>query len=185
MNLIRQLLRALFPSRRRRRSSRPSEESQVIPFRPANDPVAHTPVAPIRLPAAQDQHEVIKGHCYVIDGDTIVINKVNVRLAGIDAPELDQPYGKAAKGTLIRLCSGRVVTAITDGSFSHDRTVAVCMLDDGRDLSAEMVKAGLALDWGKYSTGKYRSLEEPGLRRKLWRVDARQKGKMPPKQRWE
>jgi endonuclease YncB( thermonuclease family) len=124
--------------------------------------------------------QIIKGHCWVIDGDTIVINKVHIRLAGIDAPELDHPYGQNAKRTLMALCRGQIVTAITDGSLSHDRTVATCHLEDGRDLSAEMVRAGLALDWRKFSGGRYRTLEADGIRKKLWRVDARQKGRMPP-----
>jgi hypothetical protein len=48
-------------------------------------------------------------------------------------------------------------------------------------LSAEMVRAGLALDWGKHSDGRYRHLEVDGIRKKLWRVEARHKGKMPPR----
>ena len=42
----------------------------------------------------------------------------------------------------------------------------------------EMVKAGLAIDWPKYSGGKYRSLEVPDARKKMWLADARQKGRM-------
>lgn len=30
---------------------------------------------------------------------------------------------------------------------SYDRVVATCYLPDGRDLSAEMVKIGQAIDW--------------------------------------
>ncbi len=61
---------------------------------------------------------------------------------------------------------------------AHGRTVAKCYLEDGRDLSAEMVKLGLAIDWPKFSNGKYRSLEVPDVRKKLWLADARQKGRM-------
>ena len=53
-------------------------------------------------------------------------------------------------------------------------------LPDGRDLSAEMVKLGMAVDWPKFSGGKYRQYELPESRRLLWRCDARQKGRMPP-----
>jgi endonuclease YncB( thermonuclease family) len=123
---------------------------------------------------------ILKGRCWVIDGDTIVINRTHVRLAGIDAPELDQPYGQNAKRALMQLCRGQLITAVLDGSTSHDRVVGTCHLKDGRDLSAEMVKAGHALDWAKHSGGLYRHLEEDGLRKRLWRVDARQKGRMPP-----
>jgi endonuclease YncB( thermonuclease family) len=52
--------------------------------------------------------------------------------------------------------------------------VARCYLPDDRDLSAEMVKQGLAIDGSKFSGGKYRSLERPDARRKLWLADARE-----------
>jgi micrococcal nuclease len=120
------------------------------------------------------------GRAWVIDGDTIDISGTRIRLAGIDAPEMDQPYGKKAKWTLVNLCKGHTVLAVFDEEQSHGRTVATCYLPDGRDLSAEMVKVGMAIDWPKFSRGKYSGLELPGIRRKLWRCDARQKGLMPP-----
>lgn len=160
------------PKQRGRRWVRPL-------YRPAERPLprwAPPRGAPIVL-VTQD----LVGPCFVVDGDTIVIDGVSIRLAGIDAPELDQPYGKRAKWELVRLCKGQTIRAVFDGSTSYDRSVATCILPDGRDLSAEMVKLGLALDWRKFSGGKYRPLEPEDSRRKLWRVDARQKGRMPPK----
>lgn len=61
---------------------------------------------------------------------------------------------------------------------SYERTVAKCTRPDGRDLSAEMVKLGMAIDWPKFSGGIYRALETPDARKKLWLADARQKGRM-------
>lgn len=122
----------------------------------------------------------LRGRAWVIDGDTIDIGGTRIRLAGIDAPELDHPYGKNAKWTLVNLCKGQEIRVVYDGDQSHDRTVATCYLPDGRDLSAEMVKAGMAIDWPKFSRGKYSGLELPGIRNRLWRCDARQKGLMPP-----
>jgi endonuclease YncB( thermonuclease family) len=120
------------------------------------------------------------GHCWVIDGDTIEIAGTRIRLAGIDAPEMDQPYGRNAKWALVALCKGAQIRAVFSSDLSHDRTVATCYLPDGRDLSAEMVKLGMAIDWAKFSGGKYRHLEPPEIRKKLWRCDARQRGRMPP-----
>ncbi|MCX7890016.1 MAG: thermonuclease family protein [Rhodobacteraceae bacterium] len=120
------------------------------------------------------------GRCWVMDGDTIVIGGQNIRIAGIDAPELDHPYGYVARSALIRLCRGHEVTATVTGGLSYGRLVAVCHLPDGRDIAAEMVRMGMALDWPKHSGGRYRGLEPPGARRRLWRIDARQKGRMPP-----
>ena len=122
----------------------------------------------------------LRGRCSVVDGDTIIIGKTSIRLAGIDAPELDHPYGNNAKWALINLCKGQVIVAVMDESSSYDRAVATCYLPDGRDISAEMVKMGMAVDWTKFSGGKYRQFELPDIRKKLWRCDARQKGRMPP-----
>lgn len=121
---------------------------------------------------------LLTGRAYVVDGDTLAIKNTQVRLFGIDAPELDHPYGKSAKGALISLCKGHNVRAEIIAQDGHGRTVARCYLTDGRDLSAEMVKLGLAIDWAKFSNGTYRSLEIPGVRKKLWLADARQKGRM-------
>lgn len=79
---------------------------------------------------------------------------------------------------MLELCRNQIVTAEVMAVDDHGRTVAKCTLSDGRDLSAELVKQGLALDWPKYSGGLYKSLETPDARKKLWLADARQKGRM-------
>ena len=120
----------------------------------------------------------LQGAAFVVDGDTLIICKTRVRLFGVDAPELNHPYGKKAKLALVSLCKGQVVRAEIVERDVHNRTVARCYLPDGRDLSAEMVKLGLAIDWAKHSGGEYRSLELPKVRNVLWLADARQKGRM-------
>ena len=121
---------------------------------------------------------VLSGKAYVIDGDSLVIANQELRLFGIDAPEFDHPYGKSAKSALIKLCNGQIIRAEIIDTDIHGRKVARCTLPDGRDLSAEMVKLGLAIDWAKFSGGIYRHLEIEGARKKLWLADARQKGRM-------
>ena len=175
MGLLRLLLKLFAPKRQRYRYWRSARS-----YHPVSAPVPHPPKDPLRQVEEQLGQQIIRGRCWVVDGDTIVINKVNIRLAGIDAPELDHPYGQQAKRALMALCRGQVVTAVTDGSSSYERAVATCTFEDGRDLSAEMVKCGLALDWGKFSRGRYRHLETDGLRKKLWRVEAKHRGRMPP-----
>lgn len=123
-------------------------------------------------------NQILHGYARIIDGDTISIKNTQIRLFGIDAPEINHPYGQKAKWALVSICKGRPVKAEITETDSHCRTVARCTLEDGRDLSAEMVKAGLAIDWPKFSGGKYRSLEISGVRKKLWLADARQKGRM-------
>ncbi|MGP9821989.1 thermonuclease family protein [Salinarimonas sp. NSM] len=126
---------------------------------------------------------ILRGRCWVIDGDTIVIDGVHIRLAGIDAPELDHPWGNQSKWAMVKMCRGKMITAHIQPEISYDRVVAECYLPDGRDLSAELVRCGLALDWPKFSGGKYRHLEPPDVRRKLWRADARMRGRLPSQKR--
>ncbi|MDN5788322.1 MAG: thermonuclease family protein [Pseudorhodobacter sp.] len=121
---------------------------------------------------------VLHGSAYVVDGDTLVILKTQIRLFGVDAPEMNHPYGRNAKWALVSLCKGEKVKAEVIAEDAHGRAVARCYLQDGRDLSAEMVKLGLAIDWPKFSGGVYSPLEMPGIRKKLWLADARQKGRM-------
>lgn len=144
---------------------RQTVEPKVVPF----DAKTATPTP---------EHPVLEGSAYVIDGDTVVIQKTQVRLFGVDAPEIDHPHGKKAKWALVSLCKGQTVRAEITEQDAHGRTVARCFLRDGRDLSAEMVKLGLAIDWPKFSGGTYRSLEVHDVRKKLWLADARQKGRM-------
>ncbi|KXG87703.1 hypothetical protein ATO67_18230 [Agrobacterium bohemicum] len=79
---------------------------------------------------------------------------------------------------MVKLCKGQTITARIRPELSYDRVVAEFFLSDGRDLAAEMVSAGMALDWPKFSGGKYRHLETADARKKLWRADARQRGKL-------
>lgn len=119
----------------------------------------------------------LQGFASVVDGDTVFIGNTSIRLFGIDAPELNHPFGNIAKQTLMSLCQGQKIRAELISQDTYGRNVARCYLQDGRDLSAEMVKRGLAIDWPKFSGGKYRSLETPDARKRLWLADARQKGR--------
>ena len=157
-----------------------SQNNYTPPSRTTSQKKPITKRQPFDVKSAQGQpiSAPLEGPAYVVDGDTIVIQKTQIRLCGVDAPELDHPHGKNAKWALINLCKGKTVRAEVTEQDAYGRTVAKCRLQDGRDLSAEMVKLGLAIDWPKFSNGKYSSMEVPGVRKKLWLADARQKGKM-------
>ncbi|MGH1452113.1 MAG: thermonuclease family protein [Paracoccaceae bacterium] len=159
---------------------RPIQTPPVRKYPPKLQPSPKSEVATPSQPigASCEPHSTITGKCYVIDGDTIQIGKVRLRLAGIDAPEMEHPWGKKAKWELVNLCKGQKITAELEPDISYDRIVATCLLPDGRDLSAEMVKIGMALDWPKFSGGKYAHLEPEGVRKKHWKAAARQRGHM-------
>lgn len=125
----------------------------------------------------QNVPKTVRGKCYVVDGDTIRLGKIPIRLYGIDTPEMGDPFGNNAKWQLVGLTKGKPVTVNFTPEKSYDRFVAKCTLDDGTDLSAEMVRSGLALDWPSYSGGEYGHLEPQGVRKKLWRVNMKQGNK--------
>ena len=142
-----------------RRSRRPRPSNKWTVPTEIRDSASPAPVAGI-----------ISGKCHVIDGDTIVIRRTKIRIAGINAPELHEPWGQKSKWAMVEICRGQIITAELSGEQSYDRLVATCYLPDGCDIGAELVKQGLALDGGHFSQGKYRHLEPTGARRKLTRI---------------
>jgi micrococcal nuclease len=169
--MLRMILRAMRRPRRNP-SPTPAEHAHTVIHLPPRK--AEGPSAPDRTPPTP----VLKGKCYVVDGDTINISGTSIRIAGIDAPELHHPWGRNARSAMIALCKGQVVTAVIQPEVSYDRIVAKCYLPDGTDLAAELVRQGLALDWPRFSGGAYRHLEPEGIRKKHWRAAAKQQGKL-------
>ncbi|MFK7745505.1 MAG: thermonuclease family protein [Roseobacter sp.] len=150
------------------------ETRELPPLKIAPKPARFEAKTAKRLP----QKKCVEGSAYVTDGDTIVIKKTQIRLFGIDAPELNHPYGQKAKWAMVKLCKGQKIRAEITEKDAYGRTVARCYLPDGRDLSAELVKQGLAIDWPKFSGGVYRDMEVPNARKKMWLAAARQRGHM-------
>ncbi len=90
----------------------------------------------------------------VHDGDTITVLtaeklQVQVRLADIDAPELGQPFGQAAKRELSSLCFNQLAKVQTRTVDVYGRTVGVVSCE-GRDASRLMVQHGMAWAYRQY-----------------------------------
>lgn len=170
-----------------RKPSKPTSPPQTKPARKSPEEISNFQPQRFNAESAKHLHEthILTGAAYIVDGDTIKIKNTQIRLFGIDAPEINHPYGKKSKWALHKLCKGQIVRAEISDVDDHGRTVAHCYLPDGRDLSAEMVKEGLAIDWPKFSGGKYRHMETPDARKKLFLADARQKGRMHVWERFE
>ena len=102
------------------------------------------------------------GNCKVIDvndGDTFTCftdenEQVKVRLAEIDAPELNQPYGDRARQALYSLISSEMVRLDVQDTDSYGRTVARVKRVDGLDVNAEQVRAGAAWVYPKHLKDK-------------------------------
>jgi len=89
---------------------------------------------------------------FVADGDSIYVGDWGIRLAAIDAPEHDQPYGQQSKKALADLIDGRVVRVEPVTTDDHGRTVAhVYRVEDGLHVNAAMVKQGAAWVYRRYA----------------------------------
>jgi len=119
------------------------------------------PVTPPRQAATSDDAAPSRGGTFtdrvvgVADGDTITVmydgRGVRVRIHGIDAPEKGQPFGQRAKQFVSDLVFGKDVTVRPVTKDRYGRTVAEVILDDGRSLGEELVRAGLAWWYKRYS----------------------------------
>jgi endonuclease YncB( thermonuclease family) len=93
---------------------------------------------------------------HVGDGDSITVlsgtTESRLRLAEVDCPELNQPWGDSAKDFTISLVSGQIVTVTAEGHDRYGRTIAHVQTEDGADLNTELVRAGLAWHYKRYST---------------------------------
>jgi micrococcal nuclease len=91
----------------------------------------------------------------ISDGDTVDVRlqsgMIRVRLHGIDAPEHDQAYGKAAKRELSQLVYRKDVELEPIEQDRYDRLVARLWLG-GLDVNAELVKRGAAWVYRRYAT---------------------------------
>lgn len=103
---------------------------------------------------AADQQAVTGKVAKCFDGDTLKLtDRRTVRLAGIDAPEMDhgkrkpQYYAREAMDQLTHLAQGkevRLVSVDPKGKDHYGRIVADVILPDGRSLSDTMVRNGAA-----------------------------------------
>ena len=91
----------------------------------------------------------------VKDGDTLEVMKegvaVRVRLYGIDCPEKGQAFGQRAKQFASDLAFGKTVNVIGKDRDRYGRTVGEVILEDGRSLNRELVRAGLAWWYRQYA----------------------------------
>ena len=91
----------------------------------------------------------------VVDGDTLHVLDaarvpLDIRLDGIDCPEAGQPFGGVARRHVRAAVFDRVVDVRKVGMDSRGRVIARVQVE-GRDLSLELLKAGLAWHYTDFS----------------------------------
>lgn len=121
--------------------------------------------------AAADSLPVVVG---VHDGDSITVlqdkHEIKIRLEGIDAPELGQPFGAAAKKALSDLVFQKPVRIEERGKDRYGRTLANVFVD-GKRVNLALVESGFAWHFVRYSkAAEYRDAEQRAraARRGLW-----------------
>lgn len=120
----------------------------------------------------------LAGRASVVDGDTLEIAGQRIRLWGVDAPESAQrctrdgrPYrcGAEAANGLDQFIGGRTVACTQRDTDRYGRIVAVCRAG-GEDLSAWLIRQGLAVRYERYAGRAYLREERAAQesRRGLW-----------------
>jgi endonuclease YncB( thermonuclease family) len=79
---------------------------------------------------------------HIRDGDTIEVAGVSVRFGSLDCAEIRTTEGRTATATITRLIAEQELTCYLNGRTSYDRKIGSCVLPDGRDLAAEMIRGG-------------------------------------------
>lgn len=118
--------------------------------------------------AADTQSVTIDGSLRILDGDTLEIGPMLIRLHGIDAPEKGQKCasrdgdtwrcGAAAVNRLEELVAGSALTCDPLSRDPYGRIIARCHAG-GTDIAATLINEGLAWAFAEYSQD-YVSLEQ-------------------------
>lgn len=116
--------------------------------------------------------ETFEGRASVVDGDTIALagNATRFRLYGVDAPEGKQTCEDAANNRF--LCGSRSaqyladligrsgrVACVEEDRDRYGRIVAECSVSSGVVLNRELVRGGWAIEFRRYSDGRYAQAE--------------------------
>jgi endonuclease YncB( thermonuclease family) len=118
------------------------------------------------------------GRAVVIDGDTLAMATVRLRIQGIDAPELSQrcerggrlyACGERARQAMSRILGRGVAACVQLATDRYRRRVVRCHNAAGKDIGGELVRQGWAIAPRGYSTAYVAAeAEARAARRGLW-----------------
>jgi endonuclease YncB( thermonuclease family) len=120
----------------------------------------------------------LSGHATVIDGDTIELQRVRIRLFGVDAPESgqvcqdaggrDYRCGQQAAFALADRIGKATVACAKKDTDRYNRIVAMCQVGS-TDLGAWLVSQGHAVAFRRYSADYVADEEKArATRRGIW-----------------
>ncbi len=131
---------------------------------------------PPRRPRLLEAPITLTGTARVVDGDSIRLRGEEVRLRGIDAPELHQTCrrgaetvacGVDARRALASLLAAGTVRCEASERDRFDRLLARC-LAGGQDIGEAMIRLGQAVSFGAYGEVE---AEARRARRGLWALE--------------
>jgi len=122
--------------------------------------------------------DVGTGNARAKDGDSLVLNDTEVRLYGIDAPELNQTCGSNigeyscghdARDALRNLLRGKTINCKSLETDHYGRAVSICW--DGKlEINNEMVRQGWAVAYFRHATAYAKAQKEArAAKRGIWR----------------
>jgi endonuclease YncB( thermonuclease family) len=116
----------------------------------------------------------LAGFAEAIDGDSLRLAGHEIRLKGIDAPEIDQycenragrsyACGVVAKNWMRAQVQRGAVTCGIEGADRYGRLLGLCRLGD-QSINAAMVREGIAVDYGGFRREENEARRE---QRGLW-----------------
>jgi endonuclease YncB( thermonuclease family) len=117
----------------------------------------------------------LEGATRVVDGDSLVIGGVSVRLKGIDAPEIRQSCrrsgmdwrcGQEAADRLRAIVESATLQCRRIGEDRNGRTLARCRADGEPDIAARLVREGWAVSYDTSYLAEEREARDAG--RGIW-----------------
>jgi endonuclease YncB( thermonuclease family) len=142
---------------------------------------------------SQRQHTPAAGTTIAsIDGDTLITGDLQIRLFGIDAPELHQTCkdakgkayacGRAAKVKLTTIVKRGNVGCKKKDTEASGRVIATCSAEGVPDIGEQMVRDGYAVDVPSAGADPYKDAEAEAkaAKRGIWRG----RGDFDPPSKW-
>ena len=131
------------------------------------------PAAAAEKPQPIPAGETVTGRCVgVHDGDSMTIlidtpdgkRQAKIRLDGIDAPELGQPFSRVSRDGLAKMVFECQCAVESRGPDKYGRTVGRVSVD-GADVNAAMLDSGLAWHYKKYDSRPEMAAREEAAKR--------------------
>ncbi|WP_295298288.1 thermonuclease family protein [uncultured Brachyspira sp.] len=119
-------------------------KNEYVTLRDSNNSKIFLSITNINTNTNYYKYDIDKDYIKVLDGDTIAYNNNIYRFIGIDAPELEQVYGKEAKDYVSNLIEKSEKVSMLVSSFDiFDRILCHILIDD-MPLAYYMIEEKLA-----------------------------------------